>query len=527
MGDADCTYDFRELAPFVEALRDGRRVRHGLALEGHRSSRARCRALHHYFGTPVTTWILNRLYGSHFSRHPLRHARHHAATRSCGWASRRSRGSTPPRWCSSRCAWSCAPPRCRSRFLKDREGRLCHHKRAGWFSPFAAAWINLRAMFVYGADFFLFKPGHRPARARAAADRCRWRSATSRSGQITFSLYSMLVGVALAVIGLQSIYFGCLAHVFLDYGGRRRETLATDLPLHPDAWSSSARPVRRRPRAWSSPWWSRFVSTDFALPAPPTSARSPRRSSGCCCMIIGFSTFCFTLLLHATAVSYGADRADVTEPADGRTRLASARTATSPSSTASASGCPSVQIRRASSARWPARTSATSAAASTRRSCARSWPTCASRDARRPGARRRPRRRTRRSARSRARCPRRSTPSTTARSTSSSACRCSSTCGSPTRTLAQLRRVLAPGGVLRRQRAVVARQAGPRVLRLPARPLARRGDGRPQDVLRPARPLAAAGARRASCRTPSGASGTSSASTRSRSRTVDRLGDDR
>src|SRR4029078_1218171 len=45
------------------------------------------------------------------------------------------------------------------RFLKDREGRLSHHKRAGWFSPWQAAWINLRAMFVYGANFFLFKPG--------------------------------------------------------------------------------------------------------------------------------------------------------------------------------------------------------------------------------------------------------------------------------------------------------------------------------------------------------------------------------
>ena len=25
------------------------------------------------------------------------------------------------------------------RFLKDREGRLSHHKRAGWFSPWQAA----------------------------------------------------------------------------------------------------------------------------------------------------------------------------------------------------------------------------------------------------------------------------------------------------------------------------------------------------------------------------------------------------
>ena len=45
------------------------------------------------------------------------------------------------------------------RFLKDQEGRFSHHKRAGWFSPWHAAWINLRAMFIYGADFFLFRPG--------------------------------------------------------------------------------------------------------------------------------------------------------------------------------------------------------------------------------------------------------------------------------------------------------------------------------------------------------------------------------
>src|SRR5262249_56337032 len=45
------------------------------------------------------------------------------------------------------------------RFLKDEKGRLSHHKRAGWFSPWHAAWINLKAMFVYGADFFLYRPG--------------------------------------------------------------------------------------------------------------------------------------------------------------------------------------------------------------------------------------------------------------------------------------------------------------------------------------------------------------------------------
>ena len=47
MGDCDCTYDFRELAPFVEKFRGRRRVRHGLALPRlHRAGidAARCTA---------------------------------------------------------------------------------------------------------------------------------------------------------------------------------------------------------------------------------------------------------------------------------------------------------------------------------------------------------------------------------------------------------------------------------------------------------------------------------------------------
>ncbi len=45
------------------------------------------------------------------------------------------------------------------RFYKDREGRLSHHKRGGWFSPWLAGWINLKSMFLYAPDFFLKWPG--------------------------------------------------------------------------------------------------------------------------------------------------------------------------------------------------------------------------------------------------------------------------------------------------------------------------------------------------------------------------------
>jgi hypothetical protein len=104
------------------------------------------------------------------------------------------------------------------RFLKDREGRFSHHKRSGWFSPWAAAWINLRAMFVYGADFFLFRPGLVLA-ALGFALTLPLSLGPVAVGPIVLSTLWMLLGLTLATLGLQSIYMGILARVFFDYSG--------------------------------------------------------------------------------------------------------------------------------------------------------------------------------------------------------------------------------------------------------------------------------------------------------------------
>ena len=115
-------------------------------------------ALHRYFGTPVTTWILNRLYSSHFSDI-------HCGMRGITTDALERMNLQSQSWeYASEMVLKSVHMELRTaevpvRFLKDREGRLSHHKREGWFSPFKAAWINLRAMFVYGADFFLVKPG--------------------------------------------------------------------------------------------------------------------------------------------------------------------------------------------------------------------------------------------------------------------------------------------------------------------------------------------------------------------------------
>ena len=183
MGDADCTYDFRQLAPFVEAMRDGTEYVMGSRWKGSIEPGA-MPALHQYFGTPFTTWILNRLYGSHVHRHPLRHARHHPRRARADGPASRSRGSTPRRWCSSRCGWSCARPRCRSPSSRTARAGSSHHKRSGWFSPFAGR-LDQPARDVHLRRRVLpVQAGHRAHAARAAAHAAavlRRRSPSARS----------------------------------------------------------------------------------------------------------------------------------------------------------------------------------------------------------------------------------------------------------------------------------------------------------------------------------------------------------
>src|SRR4051812_31497697 len=66
MGDADLTYDFRELAPFVAKFRAGADYVMGSRFAGSIEAGA-MPGLHRYFGTPLTTWILNAIYGSRYT----------------------------------------------------------------------------------------------------------------------------------------------------------------------------------------------------------------------------------------------------------------------------------------------------------------------------------------------------------------------------------------------------------------------------------------------------------------------------
>ncbi len=97
MGDADCTYDFRELEPFVEKFREGYEFVMGSRWRGSIEPGAMpfLHQLPRHSGDDVDPQPALR---QPFLGHPLRHARDHHATRSSAWICIRSPGSTRRRW---------------------------------------------------------------------------------------------------------------------------------------------------------------------------------------------------------------------------------------------------------------------------------------------------------------------------------------------------------------------------------------------------------------------------------------------
>jgi glycosyltransferase involved in cell wall biosynthesis len=295
MGDCDCTYDFRELFPFVEKFRQGVEFIMGSRFLGYIEPGA-MPPLHRYLGTPVTTWILNVLFSGHFSDI-------HCGMRGITKTALERMGLRSQSWeYASEMVLKSVHLKLRTdqvpiRFLKDREGRLSHHKRSGWFSPWAAAWINLRAMFVYGADFFLYRPGFVLTGVGLLLT-LPLSFGPVRIGFVEFSLHWMLLGLTLATLGLQCIYLGILTQVFFDYSGEVTKR-----------WFDRFRYTRTVLAAaglfaiglalTGSLLWSYL---GHGLKLVQGASVSYLAVTGLLFMISGFMTFTFTLLLHSTSV---------------------------------------------------------------------------------------------------------------------------------------------------------------------------------------------------------------------------------
>jgi hypothetical protein len=297
MGDADCTYDFRRLKPFVDSFRDGSEYVMGSRWKGSIEPGA-MPTLHQHFGTPGTTWILNRLYGSHFSdihcgmRGITRDALVRMDLQSQSWeyASEMVLKSVHMELRTTEVPVT---------FLKDREGRLSHHKRSGWFSPWQAAWINLRAMFVYGSDFFVFKPGI-ALMVLGLLVTVPVSFGDLDVGPVTLSLNWQFLGVAILVIGSQAFFLGCIAQVLFDYTGRRRRRWLRVFPYTRTVLIAFALLVLGV--AAAIPLIETYFNNDLRLQRADA-LENHLAVTGLAAVVMGVQLFIFTLLLHGTVVA--------------------------------------------------------------------------------------------------------------------------------------------------------------------------------------------------------------------------------
>ena len=184
-------------------------------------------------------------------------------------------------------------------FLRDREGRLSHHKRSGWFSPWQAAWINLRAMFLYGADFFLLRPGLVVLGLGLALTLALTPGQLS-VGTITFNLYWMLLGMTLVLIGLTSFLMGTVAQVLFDYTGKAKRRWLGLFPYTRTVLASAGLLVAGI--ALVIPLLVEYIDHHYRLP-DTSSTPDHMAITGLACILSAFVLFGFTLLLHGSVLA--------------------------------------------------------------------------------------------------------------------------------------------------------------------------------------------------------------------------------
>jgi hypothetical protein len=253
---------------------------------------------HQYFGTPLTTWILNRIYSAKFTdihcgmRGITKQALQRMQLQSQSWeyASEMVLKSVHMNLRTSEVP---------VHFYKDRQGRLSHHKREGWLSPFKAAWINLRAMFIYGADFFTLVPGLIML-ALGLAITIPTTFGPLTIGPIGLSLHWQLFGVIMVTLGLVGFLSAVISKVLFDYTGRQRKR-----------WLSLLRYTRTVliaaglfavGVALTAPLVGLYLSHDFRLP-DTSSQQTHLAVTGAMLALAGAVLFVFTLLVHAAALA--------------------------------------------------------------------------------------------------------------------------------------------------------------------------------------------------------------------------------
>jgi hypothetical protein len=253
-------------------------------------------ALHRYFGTPLTTLILNVMFGSRFSdihcgmRAITRDAFARMDMRSQGWE---YASEMVLRSIHMQLKTTQVP----IRFLRDPVGRVSHMKRRGWLEPWRAGWMNLRAMLIYGVNFFLVRPGALLL-VVGLAFLVPLTFGPVTIGTLQLSLNTMLLTMAIATLGLSMLYFGGVASVMFDYSGQLQARLERALPYNRTLIGCLF--VAALGITATLPLVRTYIDNNFAV--PEIGLDTHRAVMGLWLVVASFQTFIFSLMVRALGV---------------------------------------------------------------------------------------------------------------------------------------------------------------------------------------------------------------------------------
>jgi glycosyltransferase involved in cell wall biosynthesis len=288
MGDCDLTYDFREIKVFVDSFRAGNEFVMGSRFAGSIEDGA-MPPLHRYFGTPLTTWILNKIYHSNYGdihcgmRGLTKEALLKINLTSKGWEY-----ASEMVLKASRIGLKI--DEVPVTFYKDREGRFSHHRRAGFWSPWVAGWINLKVMLVFSPDTFLIKPGVFAFLFGLVISLLSLSGSIS-IGPVGFSTHMLLVGMTATVLGYSLFQTGILARH--NHGLRRGIEKLILEKLTYDRGMITVGVLCAMGFALDLYFLLDYITNDYAV-----SSLSHLSILGLQSIILGVQTFSFTLLLE-------------------------------------------------------------------------------------------------------------------------------------------------------------------------------------------------------------------------------------
>ena len=176
------------------------------------------------------------------------------------------------------------------RFYKDREGRVSHHKRAGWSSPWIAGWINLKVLFLYAPDFFVRKPGWLMLTfgLLIALSLC---AGPYHLAGVGFDLHWMLLGVTMATLGYSALQLATLVRAFYNFDPEGLRTLARRFTYNRGVLAGGA--LAAVGGLLNGTLLLTWIRHGLRL-----STVSHPALFGLLLIILGFQTFVFTLLFH-------------------------------------------------------------------------------------------------------------------------------------------------------------------------------------------------------------------------------------